>query len=75
VDIAPDEAKAATLANGLPPYMADALYELFAERHRCKEAQVSDVIPTVIGWQPTPFAKFAERNAAIFRGEQPPPRV
>jgi hypothetical protein len=75
VDIASDEAKAANLANGLPPYMADALNELFAERRKGKEAQVSDVIPTGFGWQPTPFAKFAERNATIFRGEQPPPRV
>jgi len=25
--------------------------------------------------QPTSFAEFAKRNAAIFRGEQPAPRI
>jgi uncharacterized protein YbjT (DUF2867 family) len=75
VNVAPDEARRINLANGVPPYSADALFELFAERRKGKESQVSDVIPTVFGWQPTSFEEFATRNSAIFRGEQPAPRV
>jgi uncharacterized protein YbjT (DUF2867 family) len=71
VNVAPEEAKSANLAAGMPPYLADALFELFAERRKGKEAQVSSVIPTIFGWQATSFDEFAARNAAIFRGEQP----
>jgi uncharacterized protein YbjT (DUF2867 family) len=69
VNVAPDEAKRAQLAAGLPPFTADALAELFAERRKGKEAHVSPVIPTIFGWQATSFDEFAARNAAIFRGE------
>ncbi len=75
VNVAPEEAKSANLAAGMPPYMADALFELFAERRKGKEAQVSPVIPTIFGWQATRFDEFAARNAAIFRGQQPAPKV
>jgi hypothetical protein len=36
---------------------------------------VSDVIPAVFGWQPASFGAFACRHAAIFRGEQPAPKI
>ena len=75
VNIAPEEAKKANLAAGMPPYLVDGLFELFAERRKGKEAQVSSVIPTIFGWQATHFDEFAARNAAIFRGEQPSPKV
>jgi uncharacterized protein YbjT (DUF2867 family) len=75
VDVPPEEARRNNLANGMPPYTADALFELFAERRKGKEAQVSTVIPEVFGWQPTRFDEFAVRNAAIFRGEQPAPKI
>ena len=75
VNVAPEEATQANLARGLPPYTAEALSELFAERRRGKEAQVSAVIPTVFGWNATSFAEFAERHVAIFRGEQPAPKI
>jgi uncharacterized protein YbjT (DUF2867 family) len=75
VNVTPDEAKSANLAAGMPPYLADALLELFAERRKGKEAQVWPTIQTVFGWRPTSFAEFAQRNAAIFRGEQPAPKV
>jgi uncharacterized protein YbjT (DUF2867 family) len=75
IDVPPEDARRANLANGMPPYTADALFELFAERRRGKESVVSDVIPTVFGWPPTSFDQFAQRHAAIFRGEQPAPRV
>jgi len=75
VNVAPEEAKRANLAVGMPPYLVDALFELFAERRKGKEAHVSPVIPTIFGWQATPFDEFAARNAAIFRGEQPAPKA
>jgi len=75
VNISPEEAKNANLANGMPPYVADSLFELFAERRKGKESHVSSVIPTIFGWQAIRFDEFAARNAAIFRGEQPAPRV
>ncbi len=75
VNVTPEEARNTNLANGMPPYMADALFELFAERRKGKESQVSAVIPEVFGWQPTTFDEFAARNAPIVRGEVPAPRV
>lgn len=59
----------------MAPCLADALAELFAERRKGKEAQVSSVIPKSFGRQATSFDEFAARNAAIFRGEKPVPMV
>ena len=75
VNVTPEEAKRAQLAAGVPPYTAEALAELFAERRKGKEAQVSPLIETIFGWRATSFDEFARRNAAIFRGEQPTPKV
>ncbi len=75
VNVAPEDAKRAQLAAGVPPYLADALAELFAERRKGKESIVSPVIATIVGRPATSFAAFAARNAAIFRGEQPPPKI
>jgi hypothetical protein len=75
VNVAPEEARNANLAHGMPPYMADGLFELFAERRKGKESHVSSIIPEIFGWQATRFDEFAARNAAIFRGEQPAPKV
>jgi uncharacterized protein YbjT (DUF2867 family) len=75
VNVAPDAAKNAQLAAGVPPYIADALAELFAERRKGKESQVFPMVQTILGRQPTSFDEFAARNAAIFRGEQPAPRI
>jgi uncharacterized protein YbjT (DUF2867 family) len=69
VNVAPEDARKAQLAAGMPPYLADALAELFAERRRGKEAQVSPMAQTLLGRRPTSFDAFAARNAAIFRGE------
>ena len=73
VDVAPEDARKAQLAAGMPPYLADALAELFAERRRGKESQVSPAVQMILGRRPTSFAEFARRNAAVFRGEPPPP--
>lgn len=74
VNVAPEEARQANLSNGMPPYLADALVELFAERRQGKESQVYPTIPEVFGWQPTSFEAFARRNIAIFRGEHLAPK-
>jgi uncharacterized protein YbjT (DUF2867 family) len=75
VDVPPDDAKRAQLANGVPPYTADALAELFAERRKGKESEVWGDVPALLGRPATTFAAFATRHAAIFRGEEPAPKV
>jgi uncharacterized protein YbjT (DUF2867 family) len=75
VNVPPEDAKNAQLAAGMPPFMADALAELFAERRKGKESTVSLLIPTLLGRCATSFGEFAARNAAIFRGEAPPPKI
>jgi uncharacterized protein YbjT (DUF2867 family) len=75
VNVTPEEATRANLAAGVPPYIADALAELFAERRKGKEAQVSPIIQGILGRLASSFDDFARRNAAIFRGERPAPKV
>jgi len=75
VNISPQEHKSANLGHGMPPYLADALVELFAERRNGKEGQVFPDTATILGRAATSFAEFAARNAPIFRGEQAAPRV
>jgi len=75
VNVSPEDAKRGQLAAGAPPYLADGLAELFAERRKGRESQVSPVIPTIFGWRPTSFDEFAARYAEVFRGEKPAPRV
>ncbi len=75
VNIAPEEARKAQLAAGVPPYTADALAELFAERRKGKESKVWPEIEDILGRRATTFDEFATRHAAIFRGEEPAPKV
>jgi uncharacterized protein YbjT (DUF2867 family) len=75
VDVPPEDHKSANLGRGMPPYLADALVELFAERRNGKEANVYPDAQTLLGRPPASFEDFARRNAAIFRGKQPAPRV
>jgi uncharacterized protein YbjT (DUF2867 family) len=74
VDVPPEDARQARLAAGMPPYLAEGLDELFAERRQGKESTVWPTIQEVFGWAPTSFDEFARGNAAIFRGELPSPR-
>jgi NAD(P)-dependent dehydrogenase (short-subunit alcohol dehydrogenase family) len=73
--VAPEDAKSAQLAAGLPPYLVDALAELFAERRKGKESQVSPLVQTILEREATSFDTFARRNAAVFRGEPAPPKA
>ncbi len=70
VDVPPDAARSAQLAAGMPPYLADGLYELFAERRAGREANVSPVAERIFGLRTASFADFAARHAAQFRGQQ-----
>jgi len=75
VNVPPEDARQAQLAAGMPAYLADALFELFAERRDGKEGKVWPDAATLLGRPPTSFDEFAGRNAAVFRGEVPPPKV
>jgi uncharacterized protein YbjT (DUF2867 family) len=75
VNVPPEDARKAQLAAGMPSYLADALFELFAERRNGKEATVWPDAAALLGRRPTSFDEFASRNAAVFRGEAPPPKV
>jgi uncharacterized protein YbjT (DUF2867 family) len=75
VNVSSEEARQANLDRGMPPYTADALYELFAERRKDKESQVWPTVEELLGRPASSFAAFAARNAAIFRGERPPATV
>jgi uncharacterized protein YbjT (DUF2867 family) len=74
IGVTPEEATRANLERGVPPYLAEGLAELFAERRIGKEANVSPVVEEILGRRPTSFDEFAVRNAAIFRGEVPAPK-
>jgi uncharacterized protein YbjT (DUF2867 family) len=75
VNVPPEDARKAQLAAGMPPYLADALFELFAERRNGKEAKVWPDAEALLGRPPTSFDEFARRNAAVFRGEVSPPKI
>jgi uncharacterized protein YbjT (DUF2867 family) len=72
VNVPPEAARQAQLAAGMPPYLADALFELFAERRNGKEAKVWPDAAVLLGRRATSFDEFARRNAAIFQGEAAP---
>jgi uncharacterized protein YbjT (DUF2867 family) len=69
VDVAPEDARRAQLAAGMPPYLVDALAELFAERRKGAESHVSPAVQAILGRRPTRFDEFAARHASVFRGE------
>jgi uncharacterized protein YbjT (DUF2867 family) len=75
INVPPEAARQAQLAAGMPPYLADALFELFAERRNGKEAKVWPDAQALLGRLPTSFDEFARRNAAVFRGEALPPKI
>jgi uncharacterized protein YbjT (DUF2867 family) len=69
VNVTMAEYKRAVLAAGAPSERADAFVELWSERRRCLESRVYLGTHEAFGVQPTTFAEFARRNAAVFRGE------
>jgi uncharacterized protein YbjT (DUF2867 family) len=75
VNVSPGDARQTMLGAGMPPYMADALGELFGIRRAGAESRVYSTTQDVFGIRPTPFSAFAARHAAVFRGEQPAPAL
>jgi uncharacterized protein YbjT (DUF2867 family) len=75
VNVAPHQARQAQIDAGVPEARADALAELFAERRKGKEGNVYPDIEAIIGRRATSFDEFAQKHAAIFRGDQPAPKV
>src|SRR5258708_985562 len=73
VNVPPEDARKAQLAAGMPAYLADALFELVAERRNGKEAQVWADAEALLGRPPKSFDEFASRNAAGFLREAAPP--
>jgi uncharacterized protein YbjT (DUF2867 family) len=69
VNVSPEEKRKALLANGVPPFVADGIDELFAERRRRPAQPVFLRTHELFGVRPTTFAEFALRNAAVFHGQ------
>jgi nucleoside-diphosphate-sugar epimerase len=69
VNITLEEYRRAVLAAGASPERADGFVELWSERRKCSESRVYLGTHEAFGVQPTTFAEFALRNAAVFRGE------
>jgi uncharacterized protein YbjT (DUF2867 family) len=69
INVRPEDHLSANLSRGMPSYLAEALVELFAERRDGKEGTVYPDTAQLLGRRPVIFGEFAERNAAIFRGE------
>ena len=55
--------------HGPPLERADAFLQLFEERRTLGESKVYLGMHEALGIQPTTFAEFARRHAAVFRGE------
>ena len=69
VNISQEERKRSVLAAGVPQYFADALDAQGMLRRMGAEAVVHPETHAALGLRPTPFAEFAHRHAAAFRGE------
>ncbi len=68
IDVPSEVYRDGLIAAGVPVFNADALVELFAERRKGKESNVYATAEELLNRRPTTFAEFAQRNAAIFRG-------
>jgi uncharacterized protein YbjT (DUF2867 family) len=69
VNVTPAERRQALLERGISASFADALDEQASERLKCPESRVCLDAHQACGIEPTTFAEFARRNAAVFRGE------
>jgi uncharacterized protein YbjT (DUF2867 family) len=69
VDVTSAEKQKSWLEAGYPPPRASAFAQLFKERHRLGHSTVDLRTHRRFDIEPTSFAQFAHRNAAVFRGE------
>jgi uncharacterized protein YbjT (DUF2867 family) len=72
INITLEEKKQAWLAAGIPPERVGTVGEVLVERRKWSESRVYLDTHKAFGVQPTTFAEFARRNAAVFRGESMP---
>jgi uncharacterized protein YbjT (DUF2867 family) len=66
-DIPPEAAKAGMLEAGLPEWIADAINELSAGMRNGEFAEITDVVQSIGGREPTALADFIAENMAAFR--------
>lgn len=66
VDVSDTAARAAMLDDGLPPFAADAIIDIFRAQRAGEMSQVSTDVPTLLGRDARPFAQFAQAHAAVF---------
>jgi len=70
VNVPPEDHRKMLLEHGLPSFLADGVYELFAERRGRPDQPVLLATHELFGVRPTTFAEFACRDAAVSRGEK-----
>jgi hypothetical protein len=68
MNVSLEQRRPALLAAGVPAVFADALEEQAIERLKRPESRVYLGTYEQFGVEPTSFAEFARRNAAVFRG-------
>jgi uncharacterized protein YbjT (DUF2867 family) len=66
VDVTPDQKRQEWIDRGYPPVRADAFVQLFNERRNLGISDVYLATHEKFGVEPTDFARFAHRNAAVF---------
>jgi uncharacterized protein YbjT (DUF2867 family) len=69
VDVTPEQKHQEWLDAGYPPARADAFVQLFNERRELAHSDVYLATHETFGIEPTTFAQFALRHAAVFRGD------
>jgi uncharacterized protein YbjT (DUF2867 family) len=71
VNVSPEDHRKMFLEHGTPSFLADGVYELFAERRARPDQPVNLATHELFGVRPTTFAEFAFRNAVLFNGGKP----
>lgn len=66
-----EQYRQALVSYNLPPWLVDAIIDLYERLAAGLGAQVTNVVRDVTGREPTSFATFAREHAAQFRGEKP----
>ncbi|MBM2618291.1 NmrA family NAD(P)-binding protein [Actinoplanes sp. LDG1-06] len=68
VDVSDDQARGGLLAGGVPPFLADAIVDIFRSQRAGTMADTTDTVRRLTGHDARSFAEFARDHAAVFRG-------
>ncbi|MBL7260044.1 NmrA family NAD(P)-binding protein [Paractinoplanes lichenicola] len=68
VHVHDDQARAALIDDGLPPFLADAIVAIFRSQRAGSMAGTTADVLRLTGHEPRTFAQFARGHAAVFRG-------